>query len=67
MSIPETEKGKTMSTIRISRLTGPRNIELTTLERPTPAAGEVLLDITAVGVCGSDVHFTATRASARVD
>lgn len=46
-----------MSTIRISRLTGPRNIELTTLERPTPAAGEVLLDITAVGVCGSDVHF----------
>lgn len=35
---------------------GPWQMELEELPRPSPAAGEVLLRITAVGICGSDVH-----------
>ena len=33
----------------------PGEVELREVERPTPAAGEVLVRITAAGICGSDV------------
>lgn len=46
-----------MSLQRTTFLTASRNIEQTTQERPTPAAGEVLVELSAVGVCGSDVHW----------
>jgi L-iditol 2-dehydrogenase len=46
-----------MSEYRTSFLTGPRAIEMTTAERPAPREGEVLVELTAVGVCGSDVHW----------
>jgi L-iditol 2-dehydrogenase len=32
-------------------------MEMANDERPTPGPGEVLLELTAVGVCGSDVHW----------
>jgi L-iditol 2-dehydrogenase len=46
-----------MSQYRATYLTAPRVMELTNDERPAPGPGEVLLELTAVGVCGSDVHW----------
>jgi L-iditol 2-dehydrogenase len=43
--------------MRVSRLHGIRDLRLEELPRPTPGAGEVLLRVAAVGVCGSDVHY----------
>lgn len=40
-----------------SVLVAPGRIELEERPVPTPAADEVLVQVTAVGVCGSDVHF----------
>jgi threonine dehydrogenase-like Zn-dependent dehydrogenase len=36
--------------------TAPHRIELRELATPVPAAGEVLLKVEAVGICGSDMH-----------
>lgn len=35
----------------------PRDIRLTDVPRPVPGAGDVLLDVAAVGICGSDIHL----------
>lgn len=45
------------TTMAAAVLTAPRRIEIQRRPRPEPAADEVLVRITAVGVCGSDVHF----------
>lgn len=45
------------ATMRASRLHGIRDIRLEDLPRPVPGPGEVLLQVAAVGVCGSDVHY----------
>lgn len=39
------------------RLLGPRAMTLQEEEIPSPAPGEVLLRVTAVGICGSDLHW----------
>ena len=36
---------------------GDRKLELQEFEQPTPQAGEVVLEIKASGMCGSDLHF----------
>src|SRR6476619_5254223 len=36
--------------------TGERNLELTTFPDPTPGPGEVVLEMKASGMCGSDLH-----------
>src|SRR5262245_9148261 len=36
--------------------TAPEKVEIQTLPEPTPADGEVLLEISAAGICGSDIH-----------
>ncbi|AIY03033.1 sorbitol dehydrogenase [Arthrobacter sp. PAMC 25486] len=54
MSIP--------STMRASVLTAPKTIELKTVAIPEPQRGQVLVRVTAVGVCGSDTHFYETGA-----
>lgn len=36
---------------------GDRNLELQHFDDPTPAPGEVVLEIKASGMCGSDLHF----------
>lgn len=36
--------------------TGPNQMILTDAPRPDPAAGEVLVEVHAVGICGSDMH-----------
>ena len=38
-------------------MTGPRAIEVQEAEPPRPRAGEVLIRVRNVGVCGSDLHF----------
>ena len=35
----------------------PRDIRLAKVPRPEPGPGEVRLDVRAVGICGSDIHF----------
>src|SRR5690625_3604491 len=44
-------------TMRASVLLGARNLEVQQRPVPQPAADEVLIRVTSVGVCGSDVHF----------
>jgi len=44
-------------TMRASRLYGVRDLRIDHLPRPAPKAGEVLLQVASVGVCGSDVHY----------
>jgi 2-desacetyl-2-hydroxyethyl bacteriochlorophyllide A dehydrogenase len=36
--------------------TAPRRVEIQDMADPTPAHGEVLLGISAAGICGSDIH-----------
>ncbi|AYJ47917.1 NAD(P)-dependent alcohol dehydrogenase [Rhodococcus sp. P1Y] len=43
--------------MQVSVLSGPTEIRLKERPVPTPAADEVLVQVTAVGVCGSDAHY----------
>ena len=43
--------------MRAALLTAPREVSIVDIAEPVPDAGEVLVRLTAVGVCGSDVHF----------
>ncbi|MFC2015355.1 alcohol dehydrogenase catalytic domain-containing protein [Chloroflexota bacterium] len=45
------------SAMRASLLHGIRDLQLEELPCPRPDAGEVLLRVASVGVCGSDVHY----------
>ena len=36
--------------------TGPNEIEFRDEPKPEPASGEVVVEIEAVGICGSDMH-----------
>ena len=40
-------------------MTAPGQIEVTTLPDPTPRPGEVVLEVAAVGLCGTDLHVLA--------
>lgn len=46
-----------MTTMRVSVLRGTGDVAVEEREVPEPAAGEVLVEIGSVGVCGSDVHY----------
>lgn len=48
------------TSMRASVLTAPRTIELKEVTVPEPQPGQVLVRVTAVGVCGSDTHFYET-------
>ncbi|MBZ0276201.1 MAG: alcohol dehydrogenase catalytic domain-containing protein, partial [Anaerolineae bacterium] len=44
--------------MKAARLYGPRDIRLDTVpEPPAPGAGDILLKVKAVGICGSDLHM----------
>lgn len=43
--------------MRVVRLHGPRDLRIGTEPEPIPPAGERLVRITAVGICGSDLHW----------
>ena len=40
-------------------VTGPHRSEVRDVEDPVPAPGHVVIDIDRVGVCGTDVEFSA--------
>lgn len=42
--------------MRQAVMTSPGKIEFLNVERPHPAAGEVVLQVKRIGVCGSDIH-----------
>jgi L-iditol 2-dehydrogenase len=41
----------------IKRAVGSQNVGLGTVPRPTAASGEVILEVYAVGICGTDLHI----------
>jgi len=43
--------------MKVLRLHGPSDLRLHEEPVPSPGPGEVLLRVTAVGVCGSDIHW----------
>jgi L-iditol 2-dehydrogenase len=43
--------------VRVARLHGAGDIRITDEPQPSPAPGEVLVRVTAVGICGSDLHW----------
>jgi L-iditol 2-dehydrogenase len=43
--------------MRAIRLYGPRTLQIDDVPVPDPGPGEVLVRVTAVGLCGSDVHY----------
>lgn len=45
--------------MRTTRATAPGIIELVTATRPAPAAGDIIVQVRACGICGSDLHFFA--------
>jgi L-iditol 2-dehydrogenase len=49
--------GSVPATMRASVLAGPGTLGVEERPVPVPAADEVLVRVTAVGVCGSDVHY----------
>jgi threonine dehydrogenase-like Zn-dependent dehydrogenase len=54
-------------TVRAVFLTAPRRMEVREVPAPTPRAGEVLLRVDAVGLCGSDHHVWTGEANYCVD
>src|SRR5919198_2353848 len=45
-----------------ARLHGPGDVRLAQVEPPAPEPGSSLLRVTAVGICGSDLHWFAEGA-----
>jgi threonine dehydrogenase-like Zn-dependent dehydrogenase len=43
--------------MRQASIAGPRAFELSDVDAPSPKAGQVLVRVRSVGVCGSDLHF----------
>lgn len=41
---------------------GPGNISVDEVETPAPGVGEVLLEVKAAGICGSDLHYHRSKA-----
>ena len=45
------------ATMRASVLRGGRSLQIVDRPVPTPGERQVLVEVAAVGVCGSDVHY----------
>lgn len=43
--------------MRAALASGPRQVAIQEIERPTPGAGEVVVAVRACGICGSDLHW----------
>jgi len=48
--------------MRVLRLHGARDVRLADEPEPVPGPGEVLVRVTAVGICGSDLHWFSESA-----
>ena len=51
--------------MKAAYVTGVRETKICEIERPSPARGEVLVKIEAVGLCGSDLHLFLGRHAFR--
>src|ERR1035438_2251568 len=61
---PLAQVGSSLRPILAARLYGPRDIQVERVPHPgNPGPGNVLLRVTATGICGSDLH---TFADARL-
>src|SRR5208283_121253 len=61
---PLAKAGSSLHPIMAARLYGPRDIQVERIPHPgNPGPGNVLLRVTATGICGSDLH---TFADARI-
>jgi threonine dehydrogenase-like Zn-dependent dehydrogenase len=49
--------------VRAVAITGDRTAAVVDIDRPAPTAGEVLLDVSYCGICGSDLHMLGMPAS----
>jgi L-iditol 2-dehydrogenase len=47
----------TVASAEVARLHGPADIRVSREPVPPPAPGELMLQVTAVGLCGSDLHW----------
>ena len=43
--------------MRAAVIAAPDTVEVTTVDDPTPAPGEVVVEVAAVGICGTDLHI----------
>ena len=43
--------------MRVVLLTGPDAFEITTVDDPTPGEADVIVDVAASGICGTDLHI----------
>jgi (R,R)-butanediol dehydrogenase / meso-butanediol dehydrogenase / diacetyl reductase len=48
--------------VKAAAFAGPGRLELREIAEPTPAQGEVVVDVAYCGVCGSDLHEYASDA-----
>lgn len=51
------ERRESVMQTRVARLHGRRHLEIETQSVPGPGPGEVLLQMAAGGICGSDLHY----------
>lgn len=52
-----TSPGSTPTAMDVAVLSGPHNLGFETRPVPAPAAGELLVEVGVVGICGSDLHY----------
>jgi L-iditol 2-dehydrogenase len=52
--------------VRVVRLHGPGDVRVADEPAPTPGPGEELVRVTAVGICGSDLHWYAESSIGEV-
>lgn len=43
--------------MRAAQYYGPEDVRLEDIDAPSPGRGEILVDVAACGICGSDLHF----------
>jgi L-iditol 2-dehydrogenase len=56
-----------MTTMRACVLTGVGRLELRDVERPRPGPHDVLVEVAAVGVCGTDFHIVSGESNYHLD
>ena len=53
--------------MKVVRLHGARDVRLADEPVPVPGPGEALVRVTAVGICGSDLHWFGESGIGEVD
>src|SRR5512145_1958492 len=53
---PSPSRARRLDRMKALVYVAPERLEIQDIPEPAPAEGEVLLEISAAGVCGSDIH-----------